>query len=289
MKKLITVMGVMALVLAFGLVGIAQANTVYFKDPPPYIEKYYTTNNVAPYFGVPQPYVPSQYTDVLEDALNPYQTYGAKLVYNSAADEKLYIYTKLGTVGTPKPGSGFSEAVGGVTATAADLILYKYGSSSIDYAVRLRSTDGNLGDVFTNPNVRTSIQEMTGAGSGYLIGGQYGGSDPSGNPPPPYVPVPVLATGTGTDSSRVTWNFLTSTSQGTLGNLTNVYEICIDLAGLFDAKDGFTFLWGTGTCANDTIGKAVGPGAAFVPIPGALLLFGTGLVGLAALRRKRVI
>ena len=69
--------------------------------------------------------------------------------------------------------------------------------------------------------------------------------------------------------------------------MADVYDISIDLSGLFDAAAGFTYIWGTGTCANDTIGDTVAPGAAGVPIPGALLLFGTGLVGLGAIRRRR--
>ena len=132
MKKLLTISTIIALCLAFGGLGIAQANTLYFVDPPPYIQEYQTSAS-----GAPTAVSPTTIVDKLDDAAHPYQTYGAKLVYNSSSDEKLYIYTTLGTVGSV--GSSFTEPIGGKTVVPADLFLTN-NVTGTQYAVRLQAT-----------------------------------------------------------------------------------------------------------------------------------------------------
>jgi hypothetical protein len=62
------------------------------------------------------------------------------------------------------------------------------------------------------------------------------------------------------------------------------------ILGLFE-DDPFatmTFDWGTATCANDLItGQAGGGGNPEVPIPPTVLLMGSGLLGLVALRKMK--
>ncbi|MEJ2673382.1 MAG: hypothetical protein P8168_14525 [Deltaproteobacteria bacterium] len=59
------------------------------------------------------------------------------------------------------------------------------------------------------------------------------------------------------------------------------YEVAIDLGDISGLDPGaFDFIWATRTCANDTAeGK--------VPLPGALILLGAGLVRLTAYARRR--
>lgn len=50
----------------------------------------------------------------------------------------------------------------------------------------------------------------------------------------------------------------------------------------------WAFTWGTATCANDILTGQVGGGGNVVPIPGSLILLGSGLLGMVGLRvRKR--
>ena len=100
---------------------------------------------------------------------------------------------------------------------------------------------------------------------GLIYGGRYDFNDPK--------PVPVL---TGTDIP----SFQTDVVWQTLAGNPN-FSVSIDLSGLNLGSNGWSFVWGAGTCANDTAMGAV-------PIPGTVWLLGSGLLGLALLGRRKL-
>jgi hypothetical protein len=116
-------------------------------------------------------------------------------------------------------------------------------------------------------------------------------------------------TGTGTDNSGVSYVLLTTPPSGHLfggtdlifdNQLTPGSNPVLDGNGLvFEAKDGSSYIniWGNGPSSYTLFylsATSYGPAPygtvtiapAPVPIPAALLLFGPGLFGLAAMRRR---
>jgi len=267
MKKLLTISTFIVLCLAIGTIGIAQADDIIYRvDPPPYI----VTWTTHPSDGIPQA------TTGTVDVLGPeFQSYGAKIDYTN---NKLYLYSLFGPGQTDNLSTTPAKAI-----VAADLFLSDANGN--DYMVRLTSTTGEQGNVYSVASANdysTSVQEMTGlGGTNYQFGGQYSLTNPATNAK--YIP--VWATVSAFDTTGV------STSQGAVNegpfNLDdNTWTYCIDLDGILDASDGFSFLWGTGQCANDTIGGVGVAPLSAVPLPGAMLLLGVGLARLAAYRRR---
>ena len=132
-------------------------------------------------------------------------------------------------------------------------------------AIVLDTNDPNraAGTVYYNPTITTSIQ-LFGSG-GIYYGGQYDEADPND--------VPVMGTSDETGSALVQWYL------GYSGSLNMVDILLSDING-FDPLS-FQFLAASATCANDVI---VGT----VPIPGTLLLLGSGLLGMAGLGWRKV-
>jgi hypothetical protein len=149
-----------------------------------------------------------------------------------------------------------------LTATTADLFFDIDGNGSWDYAVGLSAA--RSGQVYQNPAYATSVDKFNGNGLGY--GGQYDYASPK------LVPVEATSGLIKTDASMVSYDAVSGHPWS--------YEISIDLNKI---APNFAFtdaLWGTATCGNDTF-------QAHVPIPGAILLLGAGLAGLAAYARRR--
>jgi hypothetical protein len=85
-----------------------------------------------------------------------------------------------------------------------------------------------------------------------------------------YVPVDILS------------GSLMAAGSGTWDEINDRVTITFDLSGnshLGDLEKGFYTLWGTAQCGNDIVTDKV-------PIPGSVLLLGSGLLGLVGLRRR---
>ena len=119
---------------------------------------------------------------------------------------------------------------------------------------------------------RTSNGVFGGATSNYVYGGKF---DPAN---PQDIPTQIIsATSTGT--TTVTWYFHSSATGASGDPGSPFYEIDIDLTPL-NLTGPYSFIWGSGTCANDTIQGCV-------PVPGAVLLLGADLFRLMAYGRRR--
>jgi hypothetical protein len=186
------------------------------------------------------------WVDRIGDPAN-FETYGANLSGNT-----LTIFTNWG-------GEGFST----LGATTAALFIDTDLIAGWNAAIVLDGSD--KGKIYYNPTYMTSQDVFSGTGHSY--GGQYDPSAPK--------PIPTVVTGgTSIDSllATVTWTPLGSNPD---------YSIAINLTNVDNFNPlSFAFLWGTGTCANDTAeGK--------VPIPPTALLFGGALLGLVGLGWRR--
>jgi hypothetical protein len=123
---------------------------------------------------------------------------------------------------------------------------------------------------------RTSQQVWKDDPSGTIYGGRYDADNVTGDPRDPQ-PVPVIIR----TANATLLPAITGVSWNTPSGKDGIYRI--DITGFGDlvpSGQPYAFLWGSGDCANDTAQSCV-------PLPGAVLLLGSGLVSLAAYARWR--
>ena len=155
------------------------------------------------------------------------------------------------------------------------------------YGIAMSNHDGfTQGTLYKDATFKTSI-DLWGPGSGYYYGGAYavhpgaalplpgGNNDTHGATSTAYT---YLKTGTQVKAGTLTWVLDSNPLD------PNRYLVTVDLPGYNKALDAglqpINLFWGTGTCSND--------GIIAVPLPPSLLLLGSGLLGLALLRGRKL-
>jgi hypothetical protein len=168
----------------------------------------------------------------------------------------------------------------------ADLFIDINCDGHFDYAIGLDTLKtwcaparaGKVYQINGAQDYQTSQQIMQSYHYNNEYGGRYDRNNGIGSKDPQ--PVPVLATGDPLQNISVVVNW----GAGDHGASNSV---AIDLTNLLPELNGndWSFVWGTGTCANDTIQGCYHCDP--TPLPGALILLGAGLVRLAAYGRRR--
>jgi hypothetical protein len=278
MRKIIIVLAASAFLLVLGTAGV-QADQVF----PNETEVQSWSNGI--YYGTG--FESSTVIHTPPPQATWYDRIGAKSVFET------FGATLTGTtlaIKTNWDGANMVASFTSQSAVTAMLFIKTATTTGLnwDYAIALGNMDpvanygnnGYMGNVYTNVGTNYNTSQTYFNNKGLIYGGLYN-TGPIGSENANNAVIPVWATGTE-EANKITVNWTDT------GGADPRY-VSIDLLQLagygFDINAGWTFVWGTGTCANDTALGTVAAGT--VPVPGALVLLGSGLFRLAAYARKR--
>ena len=265
MRKLLmfAVMGFLVCFLSSGV----WAYTYNFPNHT-YVRVFNSNGDVATTWKAPGETQAYQWHDVISDPISKFQSYGADISL-SGSTYTMKLYTNYNGAETYFP--------------YADLFFdARANGKGWDYAINVSEVplDNSLKtvNIYQLSSYKTSQDMVNKEGGNYwYYGGEYDATyahtRPANGTSGEKVPVLVDA-GTIIGSATV---------QRTTSNAKDAaYAIIVSWdKGDLDFYAMREFLQGTATCSNDAIGGLV------VPLPGAVLLLGAGLVRLAAYARRR--
>ena len=264
--------------------GAALAFTIDDTAPVPYTElERWTSGKVVGggYTG------DGVFQDVLA-ANNEFATDSIKVNFNPFT---IQIWTNNQPGGYVVSGTNFGVAdlainAGPATAAYDGTTIGHFGAISspfelgIDMQAYAAGTPGQ-GGAGNAPLVNVGMWTTSFAIVNPTAGFQYGGGyRPAGAVTPGISPVEILLSAT---SQVMMGNMNWVVNDAALDPKNAIPDYLITIAFGQQFAPGFELLWGTAECGNDIVHEP-----SVVPLPGALLLLGAGLVRLVAYRRKKV-
>jgi len=220
--------------------------------------------------------VPHAYNDVDVLGQSNFDIFGINLNYNpSDGNLNVKLYSNF---------DGEAWARGLVPIALADFFLDLNGDSVYEYGIVLSNYETlTPGDIYTAYLVGTSYDYLEGQTDGKYY--EYGEVLKQGTTEE--IPVHIKPGGTLVDDAKaiLIGDFKAGTKIGSAPATEPTYmrELIIPLGDLNWTSDQVGIFWAGSTCANDII-----EGKVPVPEPATMLLLGAGLVGLAAVGRKKL-